>query len=73
MQTTPGNSSTKYWRPMHEFSICQGLLGEVEIVDRARPASSVTDIYVNIGPLSGVEPSLQRITAQAVQQEAGNV
>lgn len=43
---------------MHELAICQSLLGEVETVARARAASSVTDIYLNIGPLSGVEVPL---------------
>jgi hydrogenase nickel incorporation protein HypA/HybF len=50
----------KYWQPMHELSICQALLGEVSAVARAEHASSVTDVYVSIGPLSGVEGPLIR-------------
>lgn len=43
---------------MHELAICQALIGEVEAVATARAAISVTDIYVNVGPLSGVERPL---------------
>jgi hydrogenase nickel incorporation protein HypA/HybF len=45
---------------MHELAICQQLIGEVEAVARARSANSVTDIYVEVGPLSGVEPPLMQ-------------
>ncbi len=43
---------------MHELAICQALIGEVEAVARAKAASMVTDIYVNVGPLSGAERPL---------------
>lgn len=43
---------------MHELSICQALIGEVEAVAKANAARSVTDVYVNVGPLSGVEGPL---------------
>jgi hydrogenase nickel incorporation protein HypA/HybF len=45
----------KYWQPMHELAICQALIDQVLAVARAEHASSVTDVYVNIGALSGVE------------------
>jgi len=45
---------------MHELSICQALIGEVANVAHARRATSVTDVYVDVGPLSGVEPPLLR-------------
>jgi len=48
------------WQPMHELAICQALIGEVTDVARAQHAASVSDIYVSVGPLSGVEgPLLQ--------------
>lgn len=50
----------KYWQPMHELAICQALIGEVSAVARSKRATSVTDIYVSIGPLSGVECLLMR-------------
>lgn len=43
---------------MHELSICQALVGQVEEVARARHADTVCDIFVSVGPLSGVEPPL---------------
>ena len=55
-----GSSSTKYLRPMHELAICQALIDEVTAVARAKRAVSVTDIYVSVGPLSGVEHPLMR-------------
>lgn len=45
---------------MHELSICQALIGQVSEVARAKHAATVTDIYVDVGPLSGVEPPLLR-------------
>lgn len=43
---------------MHELSICQALLSEVEQLARAHGAASVLRIAVDVGPLSGVEPAL---------------
>ncbi|WP_303901523.1 hydrogenase maturation nickel metallochaperone HypA/HybF [Thiohalomonas denitrificans] len=43
---------------MHEFSICQGMLGQVTNIVREHGAESVSHIRVRIGPLSGVEPRL---------------
>ena len=50
----------KFWQPMHELAICQALIAEVAAVARSHRAISVTDIYVSVGPLSGVEGSLMR-------------
>lgn len=43
---------------MHELSICQSLLGEVERVAAANGAMEVNKITVAVGPLSGVEAPL---------------
>jgi hydrogenase nickel incorporation protein HypA/HybF len=45
---------------MHELSVCQALIGEVAAVARARHAKSVSDIFVSVGPLSGVEHPLMQ-------------
>ena len=43
---------------MHEMSICQGLLNQVEQIAHERGASRVDSIVLSIGPLAGVEPKL---------------
>lgn len=43
---------------MHELSVCQSLLGEVERVAAQHGASDVARIVIAVGPLSGVEPEL---------------
>ena len=43
---------------MHELSICQSLLDQVESIALERNAQYVTLIVVGIGPLSGVESQL---------------
>jgi len=43
---------------MHELSICQELIEQVEQIASEHNAVKVTDIYLTIGPLSGVEPHL---------------
>ncbi|MCW8888301.1 MAG: hydrogenase maturation nickel metallochaperone HypA [Gammaproteobacteria bacterium] len=43
---------------MHELSICQALIEQVEQIAIEHSAVRVTDIYLTIGPLSGVEPHL---------------
>jgi hydrogenase nickel incorporation protein HypA/HybF len=45
---------------MHELAICQSLLREVARIAAERQASSITDIHVGIGPLSGVEAKLMQ-------------
>ena len=43
---------------MHELSVCQGLLSQVEAIAREHAANRVSLISLQIGPLSGVEPAL---------------
>jgi len=43
---------------MHELSICQGLMRQVEQVAADNKARSVERIILRVGGLSGVEPSL---------------
>lgn len=45
---------------MHELTVCQALLREVERVARAERAECVVAVVVRIGPLAGVEPELLR-------------
>ncbi len=45
---------------MHELAVSQSLLREVQRVAQAHAAVSVSRVLVQIGPLSGVEPSLLR-------------
>jgi len=43
---------------MHELSVCQALIGQVEKVARENDARRVVAITISIGPLSGVEAGL---------------
>lgn len=43
---------------MHELSVCQALLGQVESIAREHQAQGVEKIVLRIGPLAGVEPRL---------------
>ncbi len=43
---------------MHELSVCQGLLQQVEVIAAQRAARGVANITIRIGPLSGIEPEL---------------
>ena len=43
---------------MHELSICQALMEQVESIASERNAKYVTSIVVGMGPLSGVEEQL---------------
>jgi len=43
---------------VHELSICQALLSQVAEIAADRGASAVERIVVEVGPLSGVEPTL---------------
>ena len=43
---------------MHEMSICQALITEIEAVARDQGARRVVSVLVRAGPLSGVEPQL---------------
>ena len=44
--------------PVHELSICQALIEQVEAVARKEGAVQVVQVRIGIGPLSGVEPQL---------------
>jgi hydrogenase nickel incorporation protein HypA/HybF len=53
----------KCWRrrtapPVHELSVCQALIAQVEQVAAEHGARGVKSVRVLIGPLSGVEPQL---------------
>jgi hydrogenase nickel incorporation protein HypA/HybF len=43
---------------VHELSICQALIEQVEAVARKESAVQVLQVRIGIGPLSGVEPQL---------------
>jgi hydrogenase nickel incorporation protein HypA/HybF len=43
---------------VHELSICQALIEQVEAVARKEGALQVVLVRIGIGPLSGVEPQL---------------
>ena len=43
---------------MHELAVCQALIGQVTDVARQQQAASVSDIFVRVGPLSGIEAPL---------------
>jgi hydrogenase nickel incorporation protein HypA/HybF len=45
---------------VHELAICQALITQVTDVAREQKASAVSDIYVRVGPLSGVESPLMQ-------------
>ncbi len=43
---------------MHELSVCQALLRQVETIAQEHEACGVDKIVLRIGPLAGVEPKL---------------
>lgn len=43
---------------MHELSVCQSMLAQVEQIALQHQANRVTGITLRIGPLSGIEPVL---------------
>lgn len=43
---------------MHELSVCQALLTQVEAIATREGADAVSRIRVRIGPLAGIEPEL---------------
>ena len=53
----------KCWQPkrgtiMHELSVCQSIIDQVTRVAEQHQGSQVEKIYLQVGPLSGVEPKL---------------
>ena len=45
---------------MHELSVCQALIDQLETLAREQQAKRVLSLLVGIGPLSGVEARLLR-------------
>jgi len=45
---------------MHELSVCQSIIDQVNHIAADHHASCIEKIYLQIGPLSGVEPELLR-------------
>ena len=43
---------------MHELSVCQSMLKQIEEIAHEHAAHAVSLVKVQIGPLSGVEPQL---------------
>jgi hydrogenase nickel incorporation protein HypA/HybF len=43
---------------MHELAICQALVDELAAVASTKRAASITDVYLSVGPLAGVERPL---------------
>lgn len=43
---------------MHELSVCQSLLRQVKAIAAQHQANSVSSVTLQIGPLSGIEPTL---------------
>ncbi|MCL5668530.1 MAG: hydrogenase maturation nickel metallochaperone HypA [Gammaproteobacteria bacterium] len=43
---------------MHELSICQSLIRQIEALARQHRAQAITRVTLQIGPLSGVAPEL---------------
>lgn len=45
---------------VHELSICQALLTQIDEIARRERASAVSCVTIELGPLCGVEPGLLR-------------
>lgn len=43
---------------MHELSVCQALVRQIEIIAEEQHAVDVRTVFLRIGPLSGIEPVL---------------
>jgi hydrogenase nickel incorporation protein HypA/HybF len=43
---------------MHELSVCQALISQVENIVKQHKSTAVDEIIIQIGPLSGIEPEL---------------
>ena len=54
---------------MHEFSLVQGLLEQVDVLRREQQAERVVSIHVSVGEFSGVEPELFREAYQTLIEE----
>jgi len=45
---------------MHELSVCLSLMRQVESIAQQHNASAVEQLFIKVGPLSGIEPALLR-------------
>ncbi len=54
---------------MHEYSVVQALLEQIENIAEENKASKVTKIVVKIGVMSGVEPHLLEIAFNAFKEK----
>ena len=54
---------------MHEYSVVQALLEQVETIADANDAEKVTKIIVKIGVMSGVEPHLLEIAFNTFKEK----
>lgn len=43
---------------MHELSVCQSILSQLESIAAEHHATAISTVYLQIGPLSGVEAPL---------------
>jgi hydrogenase nickel incorporation protein HypA/HybF len=63
---------TRCWQgtAVHELSICQALIEQVEAVARKEGALQVVQVRIGIGPLSGVEPQLLQQAFQLARADS---
>jgi len=55
---------------MHESSLVQALLRQVESIMRENQAARVTSLCVSVGEFSGVEPELFRFAYDALSEDS---
>ncbi len=55
---------------MHEYSIVQALMEQVETLAKENEAQSVSKVVVKIGVMSGVEPHLLKIAFDAFKEKS---
>ena len=56
---------------MHELSVCQSILSQAGRIARENGAERIERVVVQIGPLSGVEPSLLERAFEIARADAG--
>jgi hydrogenase nickel incorporation protein HypA/HybF len=55
-----GGYLARYDPAVHELSVCQALLTQVDEIARREQAESVSCVTIEMGPLCGIEPNLLR-------------
>jgi hydrogenase nickel incorporation protein HypA/HybF len=55
---------------VHEYSIVQALMAQVEVEAAAHHASRVGRVHLRIGELSGVEPDLLKLAFEAFRERS---